>query len=60
MIKNLECFKVDKVGKKFWLILIDFTGVGELTPGYPELKRSLDLAMKYVWLLVVFTPFDLT
>ena len=34
--------------EEIWLILIDFTGVRELTPGYPELKSSLDLAMKYM------------
>ena len=60
MIKKLRMFESRQSREEIRLIWIDFTGVGELTPGCPELKRSLDLAVKYVWLLVVFTPSDLT
>ena len=60
MIKKLRMFGSRQSREEIWLILIDFTGVGELTPGYAELKSSLDLAMKYVWLLVLLTPSDLT
>lgn len=53
--------KVDKCKEEIQLILIvDFNEVTELTPSCPQLKRSLGLAMKYVWLLVVVTPSDLT